>query len=482
MVHRCSSKSVKHSVKLAGKQKAFKLLCEIVDKYRHYPKEHAHGSTIVCKVTKIFNHFTRANCVKLKMAENYDINFAIVKIIENDHVGETEKLNALNILTELACCDNAVSVLIHVKGLTDALSECAHSSNVKIRNLGAMAFLNLSAVSENKQILGWDKNVIDSLSKCMCDDSESVRKSAISAIGNISSCIENKRRLVNYENGVFLHNLLRITRSDTEKDLRLDAVNVLSNLTNANTSAIMCDYSNLFPTLATLASDDYNWEIQKAVMKFLRRLSPSINATLPNYSNFLEALFISLTGKNVIKQIISILKDQASHHINRSSLASFPDLLDTLALLSLTYNSLQASIVKTLLFISHQCDGSTFILSETILNALTTALDMIEGRNMITCYAAMKTIRKLAVLDENRKLMEKKDSLFSALTSSMEKKAKIVSITDSLAEFLYTEPTETCENIISALEEDTWKFINNDAISELAGETLLVISGNEMKI
>eukprot|EP00588_Corethron_pennatum_P007018 CAMPEP_0194291242 /NCGR_PEP_ID=MMETSP0169-20130528/43051_1 /TAXON_ID=218684 /ORGANISM="Corethron pennatum, Strain L29A3" /LENGTH=615 /DNA_ID=CAMNT_0039039069 /DNA_START=234 /DNA_END=2081 /DNA_ORIENTATION=+ len=474
MVHRCSCHSIKNSIKAAGKYAAFQVPCHIVEKYTRYPQHHACAPTIVCLVAKLFTNFTKATGVMQRMAENYDIILVMVHVLECD-MHEWVKMEAINVLAELAYSEETNSVMIHVDGFIDALTECANSSNKKIKEGSARAFLNLATAAENRPILGSRDDTVNVLLKCLHESSNTTRKCAIGALGNMSACEENKLRLVNYGNGEIVKTLLFAARSDVNKQLRKDAMGVLANLSNADTSCLLCTYPDFLNSLVTQAACDAQLEIQRGALKVLRRMASFVDATVPCHALLLKALLKALAGKHAVAHVVAALKDQSSKPANRRSLAQFPGLLDALAVISLEVEDARVNAVKTLLFVAYQNDGATYAASECVLSALATAAGLTKKKDVLTRFAAIKTIKKLALREDNRAAMERSTSLLVALKWTVKKAAKIVAITDTLTEFLTGSPEDMLDTVFDAIDGELVTVIRDEDLSALAHATLLTI-------
>mmetsp|Transcript_6202 Transcript_6202/g.13394 ORF Transcript_6202/g.13394 Transcript_6202/m.13394 type:complete len:139 (-) Transcript_6202:192-608(-) len=128
-----------------------------------------------------------------------------------------------------------------------------------------------------------------------------------------------------------------------------------------------------------------------------------------------------------------------------------------------------------MLFISFLEDGSTFVASTTVLAALTAAASLTNMKDILTRFAAIKTLKKLALKEENRKVMEKNSSLILALKWAAKKAAKIVVITDTLTELLNASPDDMIDTLLDVIDGDKGKEIRDDDLAALANATLSTI-------
>eukprot|EP00587_Corethron_hystrix_P002061 CAMPEP_0113302330 /NCGR_PEP_ID=MMETSP0010_2-20120614/3183_1 /TAXON_ID=216773 ORGANISM="Corethron hystrix, Strain 308" /NCGR_SAMPLE_ID=MMETSP0010_2 /ASSEMBLY_ACC=CAM_ASM_000155 /LENGTH=613 /DNA_ID=CAMNT_0000156093 /DNA_START=173 /DNA_END=2015 /DNA_ORIENTATION=- /assembly_acc=CAM_ASM_000155 len=473
MVHRCTSPFIKISVKRVGKVRAFQIPCQLVEKYVNYKRNHAHAGTIVCLVAKLFTNYTKATGVMQRMAEDYDIILAMVHVLESN-MDDWVKMEAVNVLAELAYSEETNSVMIHVDGFIDALTVCAYSSNTKIKEGSARAFLNLATAMENEKF-GKRDDTIDVLFACLRENFNTTRKCAIGALGNISACEQNKIRLVNYRNGELVKILLFIISSDLSNDLRKDAIGVLSNLACSESASELCNHPEFLTTVAYYAANDKEEDIQRGSLKVLRRLSSYVDADKQSHPILIKALLKTLTGKNAVKHVIAAVRDQASKPKNRKSLANFPGLLDALGIISIDVEFARGNAIRSMLFISFLEDGSTFVASTTVLAALTAAASLTNMKDILTRFAAIKTLKKLALKEENRKVMEKNSSLILALKWAAKKAAKIVVITDTLTELLNASPDDMIDTLLDVIDGDKGKEIRDDDLAALANATLSTI-------
>uniref|UniRef100_A0A6U5GQS4 Uncharacterized protein n=1 Tax=Corethron hystrix TaxID=216773 RepID=A0A6U5GQS4_9STRA len=471
-VHRRSSKFIKQSVKLAGKKKAFDLPCQIISKYVNCHQD-SQAKTIIGLTTILLIHFTTATSVKQKMAKNNEIIEAMVNILKSDMNGQI-KILSLNVLSELAFSESN-STMLHVDGFLSILSEPQISSQKKMRPLVAKIFLSLATTSDNRLILGHKNDIIDFLLGCLNDVSEITRQNAVGALGNISACDENKLKLVTYHAGEMVHILLFMTRHDDVKYLRDDAVAVLTNLLNAETSPLICGDQDFLNDLVDQAVDDDDIGVQRGALKFCRRLSSHVDANDENYAMLLQALHRTLIGNNAVIHVAAIMKEMASKQKNRRALVESRGLLDALGSASLEFEEARDDVVKTLLFCSYLEDGSTFVAGRNILTVLTHAAGLTKRKDALSRFAAIKTIKKLGTHRDNRKLMKKNNSLFFALKWAIKKNAKIVTITDTVTELLSADsPEDMLETFgqIIGNDHDTEPEVKDDELTALAHETL----------
>merc|ERR1740139_2034003 len=290
MVHRCSSKFVKVSVRSVGIDRALRLLCEVVEKYLLLPHYHAHAPTIICFVAKLFNHFTKASSIKQKMTTDNRIISSMARVLKSD-MEDSVKIEAIKLLSNLFYC---CSIAIDADGIIDSLVESVHSPNTSIQEASVRTFLNLTiswTTWENRKILGRRNDTINAILTCLSiDNSDATRIYAIGALGNISAYDENKLRLVNYGNGELVKILLLLIKSERNIYFQKDAIGVLVNLTNADTSCLLCQYPGFMNTLVTLSADDNHEDTQTGALKVLRRLSSFIDSSMLCHSQLLKAL------------------------------------------------------------------------------------------------------------------------------------------------------------------------------------------------
>jgi len=489
MVHRCPSKFVRLSVKSVGTDRLFHLLCEIIEKYVQYPAYcQAHASSIVQKVAKLFLHFAKVDGIKHRMAGCYEVVLSMVVVLKSGTMECSTKAEAVNLLAELAYTEDCDGVAIHVDGLVDALIECGESSDAIIREGSARAFLNLSTAMESRQILGWKDDTISVLLSYLDEvNSDDTRKCAIGALGNISACDENKLRLVNYRGGLLVEVLLILMYPRAIKNLRKDAIGVLRNLCSVDTSHILCNRPDFLMALASEAACDGDMKIRGDSLKVLRRLSVFVNATSPCYPYLVSALFNALGGAaKTRKQIVAIFREQATMLVNRPVLAQFPGLLDALGVISLDFEDSKCNAIRAILYISYLDEsGITFEASEIVMTALTEAANLTKKKDTLVRFEAIKAIRQLAGNEVNRKLMLCNTSLLVALKWTVEKTAKIVTITDTLTELFASNPANPVDIVESFLDVidgpedplDKTTNIRDEDLASLAGLALARIIG-----
>jgi len=483
MVHRCPGTFINVAVKSAGSERVLQLPCKLIDKYVHFPNPqyHAHAPTIISIVIKLFLHFTKSSNIKLKMAADKDIILSMVYVIKSD-MEDWVKIEAINLLAELSYSKDLKDsniVVIHTEGLLDALVECANSYNADIKEGIARTFLNLGTNIENRKFLACKDGTINILLSFLSEEnSKNTKNYAIGALGNICACEENKVRLVNYEEGDLVKKLLFLISSERNKKFHKDVVGVLANLSNADIAPSLCNQPTFLKCLICQATDSVNEESQKNAMKVLRRLSSFVDASKLGHGLLLKALLTTLKGgKSNVKYAVSILKDQASQPINRDSLVNFPGLLDYLGLISLEFQDVKSTAIKVLLYLSYLDNETTFIANENVLNALVTAAGLTTKKNSVSRYAAMKTIKRLAIKEENRKVLANNDALLTSLKWAFGKETKIVALADTLTEVLTATSDGTVVALLDIIDKDKSKKVSDEDLVALAQATMLIISG-----
>jgi len=475
MVHRCSKKLIKQSVKAVGKERAFTLPCQVLQKYQGH-RDKCQTPPIVGVVLKLLTHFGRAICVRQKMSEDYDLISSLVQIVESEYE-DAVRMQAIELLAEFAYCKGCV--MVHVGGLVDALAQSSLSANTDLKQESARFLLNLSVATAHRQLLGWNNNVIHALLTCLQKNLTVLRQYAIAALGNISACAENKLRLVKYEEG-FLVQVLLFTATETsgDKHLQQDALAVLANLTTAHTAFLLCTSQEFFNVLVIHAANDREEKTQTQALTVLRRLSSFVGAGLPDYPRFLHALLQSLAGNHAFPHVAAVLREQSAVPANRRALLLFPGLLNSLGLVSLEREAARGEALEALRNLADLDDGSTFLATEIIFTALATAAALPEEKDRHLCVAALQTIERLAAREENRATLHRNGALFRSLLFTLQQKVSVEapiqgSMEESLLEYIF--PKEVSE-VKSGKGKDTLPIRQQD-ISTLAGTTLLAISG-----
>jgi len=219
MCHRRGGRFVKRSVKAVGRRYSFEIPCAIITKYAAEPKD-VHAANIVCLTVRLFAHYMTASSVVSAMAESYEVIRALAQSLHCPNASVV--IAAVDVLAELAYCEERTSAIIHVDGLLDSLVECGGKEHVNeaVRMGCTRTFLNLATVVECRVMLGARGDVISFLLGCLRESSDRTRKFAIGALGNIAACTVNKLKLVEHENGEVVKYLLFITWVDLIEGLQ----------------------------------------------------------------------------------------------------------------------------------------------------------------------------------------------------------------------------------------------------------------------
>ena len=264
------------------------------------------------------------------------------------------RLCRLHVLANLAKNSNNErrELLYGFDGFLDSLLRYGNFDPIcAVRQAAAWCILELTnsprnccAMAQNTKVLGTLVKMIlvdESISVATSLPSTSVastRESALTALQNISFDRSNRRHVILFKNGMVLEALKKTLASDVDAKARRRAAGTVVNLVCEDTADFMVSYQGLSDTLALVATQDNNMDVQTRAALSLTKLAVHISDVQnhptelsPTYLTILDALVVASLSKIHTTRVTAAIRSLARNHPDhRPILARHDGIVDTL--------------------------------------------------------------------------------------------------------------------------------------------------------
>lgn len=264
------------------------------------------------------------------------------------------RLCRLHILANLAKNSNNErrEFLYGLDGLLDSLLRYGNFDPIcSIRQAAAWCILELTNSSSNCSAMAQNNKVLGTLVKMiLVDDSittatslpsstvASTRESALTALQNISFDRSNRLHVIQFKSGMVLEALKKTLTTDVDAKARRRAAGTVVNLVCEDTAEFMVSYQGLSDTLALVATQDNNTDVQTRAALSLTKLAVHVSdiqnhptELSSTYLTILDALVVTSLSKLHSTRVTSAIRSLARNHPDhRPILARHDGIVDTL--------------------------------------------------------------------------------------------------------------------------------------------------------
>jgi hypothetical protein len=227
-----------------------------------------------------------------------------------------------------------------------------------IRQAAAWCILELTHAPGNSFSMAQNAKVVGTLVKMILLEERattssssypiaSTRESALTALQNIAFDRLNRSRIVQFKSGLVLEALKKVLTSDIDAKTRRRAAGTVVNLVGEDTAELMVSYKGLPDTLALVATQDDNTDVQNRAALSLTKLAVhvadlqgDVSELSANYLTVLDALVVASLSKAHCTRVTTVIRSLARNHVtHRPLLARHDGVVDTLV------DVIQASVV-----------------------------------------------------------------------------------------------------------------------------------------
>ena len=242
--------------------------------------------------------------------------------------------------------------LYGLDGFLDSLLRYGNFDPIcSIRQAAAWCILELTNSSSNCSAMAQNTKVLGTLIKMVLVDESiaattslpsstvaSTRESALTALQNISFDRSNRPHVIQFKSGMVLEALKKTLTSDIDAKARRRAAGTIVNLVCEDTAEFMVSYQGLSDTLALVATQDNNNDVQARAALSLTKLAVHISdiqkhptESSSTYFTILDALVVTSLSKLHSTRVTAAIRSLARNHPDhRHILARHDGIVDTL--------------------------------------------------------------------------------------------------------------------------------------------------------
>ena len=262
------------------------------------------------------------------------------------------RLCRLYILANLAKNSNneRLEFLYHFDGFLESLLRYGNFDPfTMVRQAAAWCILELTNAPGNCSAMAQNPTVLGTLVKLiLVDDTmlpsspsstvSTTRESALTALQNISFDRSNRSHVIHFKSGMVLEALKKTLTTDIDAKSRRRAAGAIVNLVCEDTAEFIVSYKGLTDTLALVATQDNNMDVQTRAALSLTKLAAHISELQkrpselsPEYLTVLDALVVASLSKLHSTRVTAAIRSLARNHPDhRPLLVQHDGIVDTL--------------------------------------------------------------------------------------------------------------------------------------------------------
>ena len=387
-----------------------------------------HIDVIILNASRVLLHISRVRDLRPTLARKQGMIDCIRQ--SSMHFLNSEcRVMHIRIATNLVDCDDNKALLCGSPGFLDMLKFVAHSdTNHLARDYAVLALMDLSSFPANQITMVTHENLLGTLVKmALVEEMASVRESAISALQNLAYAKENRLRLVVYKEGIVLEALRNALSGDANDKARRRASGALTNLACDETAEAMGNHKGLLDTLAIVAANDANPEVQSRAAMALTKVAGSITLGMQCFEKLLDALVVASLSQTC-NSVAAVLRLKARDPENRDTMARHPGVLDTLADMCIDDSADlkdKENAMRALMHLTNESANQKVMCNKKILNAIVKGASMDGANTEEIRDSAICALERLATEFSNRAFMARHDGLLVAVAQATEREARL---------------------------------------------------------
>jgi hypothetical protein len=386
----------------------------------------------IMNITKVLLYFSRVPSLRLPLVRHQGLLQALTRVATSI-LNADSRVVRMRVLANLANAEvNRITMFEHI-GLVDSVVKIASLDlSDSAREYAAAALMDLAGAPLNQNPMAHDEKLLSTLVRLAVTDQKSeTREYAVTALQNLAFSKENRAWLAQFCNGVVLEALKKLLISDDQNDkARRRAAGALTNLACDDTAETLGQHEGLLDVLAGVSMSDRNEDVQKRASLALTKIANSITSTMPCHTTLLSSLVKASHGSNG-SNIAGVLRAKARIVENRYSMARHPELMETLAYISMNDN-LESTLkdredaMRAIMHLTNENTNRKMMANKVILDTLVAAAKLtgeIPEHEGIR-DSAITAIERLATEVNNRKVMARHDGLVVAVAMAVERESK----------------------------------------------------------
>ena len=383
-------------------------------------------------ISKVLLYMTRISELRTSLVAHPGMLGALERV--GNVQGVENRVLRMRILANLANSDRNKTIIFERQTLLESVMKVATLDKCEsAREYASAVLMDLASCPPNQVAMAQIDKVLATFVKlAVVEDKIETREYAVSGLQNLAFEKRNRVQLVTYGKGVVVEALKKTISSDSNEKTRRRSAGALTNLACDDTAEKMGSHDGLLQTLSQVSVSDSNRDVQQRATLALTKLANSVTTEMSCWSQLLDAL-IDASRCRVADGIVSAMfRVKTRSEENRTSMASHPHLLETLA--SLCISSQESpdnpeclkdceNATKALAHLANEPNNHKIICSKHVLAALVYGASL-PPLHAVTRDAAILAMERMAMEHSNRPMMARYPGMLVTIAQATEREMK----------------------------------------------------------
>ncbi|KAL7520860.1 hypothetical protein ACHAWX_005560 [Stephanocyclus meneghinianus] len=386
----------------------------------------------MCDISKVLLYMTRISELRTSLVGHPGMLGALERV--GNVPGVENRELRMRILANLANSESNKTVIFGRATLLESVLKVAILDKSDcVREYASAVLMDLASCPANQVAMARIDKVLATFVKlAVVEDKVETREYAVSGLQNLAFEKKNRVQLVSYGNGVVVEALKKTISSDSNEKTRRRSAGALTNLACDETANKMGCHEALLQTLAKVAVSDSNKDVQQRATLALTKLANSVTIDMPCWGLLLDALIDASkcpVGDGIVSAMFRV---KTRSEENRTSMASHPRLLETLAYLCLTSQDAPETpesikdcenATKAIAHLANEPNNHKLICNKHVLAALVHGASL-PPSHAITRDAAILAMERMAMEHSNRPMMARYPGMLVTIAKATEREMK----------------------------------------------------------
>lgn len=384
-------------------------------------------------ISKILLYMTRISELRVSLVGHTGMLGALERVA-NVGLGLKNRVLRMRILANLANSESNKTIIFERTPLLESVLKVATlDKSESVREYASAVLMDLASCPANQVRMAQMDRVLGTFVKlAIVETKVETREFAVSGLQNLAFEKRNRVQLVTYGKGVVVEALKKTICCDSNEKTRRRSAGALTNLACDDTAEKMGSHDGLLQTLSKVSVSDSNKDVQQRATLALTKLANSVTIEMSCWNQLLDAL-IDASRCTVADGIVSAMfrvKTRAEE--NRTSMASHPRLVETLARLCLTSQEYPdrpecikdcENATKAIAHLANEPSNHKLICSKHVLAALVHGASLPQSQSD-TRDAAILAMERMAMEHSNRPMMARYPGMLVTIAQATEREMK----------------------------------------------------------